>query len=209
MSIVTLIHISVGTVGLLGGLVALFTRKGSQFHKLGGRAFVVGLLSAAVTTFIFMRQNFLPLAVVMALATIYLIATSMLALKRERVYAKPLEIVCMLLGLALILFPSLRIAVAIRSNDVSALVAPSLLMLTFLLLFIQDIGLLRNRDRSKLYWIKRHFSRMILAFAFGVMALVRIGANFGLSLEMSVVIPLIVAFGVIAYFYRSMERSSS
>ncbi|MEX2495750.1 MAG: hypothetical protein WD448_06660 [Woeseia sp.] len=52
------------------------------------------------------------------------------------------------------------------------------------------------------FWIRRHLVRMILAFTIAVMAVVRIGLNFGLSLEASVVIPLGIAAACISWVYR-------
>lgn len=43
---------------------------------------------------------------------------------------------------------------------------------------------------------------MILAFTFAIMALVRIGLNFGLTIEMATVGPLTVAGIVIMWVYR-------
>jgi hypothetical protein len=43
---------------------------------------------------------------------------------------------------------------------------------------------------------------MIFAFSFGVMAVVRIGIDFGLTFEMSVVLPLLVALVLVIFFRR-------
>ena len=52
-------------------------------------------------------------------------------------------------------------------------------------------------------WLRRHLTRMILAFTFAVMALVRIGIEIGLSLDASVILPLVVAALAIMIVYRS------
>jgi len=43
-----IIHLSAGVIGLLSGVAALFTRKGSHVHRLLGRVFLVAMLTHAL-----------------------------------------------------------------------------------------------------------------------------------------------------------------
>ena len=43
--------------------------------------------------------------------------------------------------------------------------------------------------------------RMVFSVLFAVMAVIRIGINFGLTLEQTVIVPTLFGWMVIAYFY--------
>ena len=74
-------------------------------------------------------------------------------------------------------------------------------------LLFQDLHMLRVRPEAPNYWIRRHLVRMILAFTIGVMAVVRIGIPLGLSLQASVILPLIVALIAIIWMYRRLPTT--
>jgi hypothetical protein len=76
-------HIAGGCVGILSGAAAAFFRKGSPWHLLAGKVFVVSMLimsgvAAGVAPFLDQRVN-----VVAALVTFYLVVTARVAAKRR------------------------------------------------------------------------------------------------------------------------------
>ena len=79
-------------------------------------------------------------------------------------------------------------------------ITPLLMALTFATLIFRDFKLLKNRPTEHLFFLKRHAFRMILAFGFAVMAVLRIGIKMDLfGLELTVFLPLLLS--LIAAFY--------
>ena len=186
-------HIGFGSLALLGGLIAFISLKGSPTHIRGGKLFAWMMLLVVVTTLLAMFFEFLPLAIVMCLAEAYLIPSALLSVNRQVTHFKAFSIVLALLLALLFLFTAVQF---VRFNLISdeLFLGPAVLATLFGFLLVQDIGMLRRRDgRHNNYWIRRHLLRMIMAFTFAVMALVRIGIDFGLTLEQSVIYPLVAA----------------
>lgn len=196
-----LLHTGIGTFGLLGGLVALLAVKGSRRHVLGGKVFAWSMAAIVVTTMLTMLDGFLPLAVVLALAEVYLVPSALLSVNRGRRDFRAWSIVLMGIPGLLCLFAGVQFVLANRASD-TLLLGPLVLCVMFGFLFLQDWRMLANRPTHPNVWLRRHFVRMILAFTIAIMALVRIGLRFGLSLEASVVIPLAVATLAILWVYR-------
>jgi hypothetical protein len=76
-------HISGGCVGILSGAAAVSFRKGTPWHSLAGKVFVISMLimsgvAAGVAPFLDQRVN-----VVAALVTFYLVVTAWVAAKRR------------------------------------------------------------------------------------------------------------------------------
>lgn len=197
-----ILHITFGSLALLGGFTALVAVKGSLWHVRGGRLFCVMMGLVILTTFVQMFHNFLPLAIVMCFAVIYLIPSALLSVNRDTQRFRGFSIALMALAGVLFAFTLLQF---VRINLVAEtfFLGPAIMAALFGILFVQDWRMLRAPPSHPNAWLRRHLTRMILAFTFAIMALVRIGIDFGLSLEMSVILPLAIAVVVIALVYRS------
>jgi len=82
-TLVLILHISGGSVGILSGTTALFARKGSPLHRLAGNIFFVSMLimsgiGACVAPFLTDRGS-----AVMGLFTFYLVASAWMTVKRK------------------------------------------------------------------------------------------------------------------------------
>lgn len=199
-----LLHTIVGGVALLGALVALISVKGSDRHKLAGRVFAWLIIISAVTSFFptFLKFSEIgPLAIIMALGTIYLVITAVIAVRFRTVESLPIEKLLPVVPLILLALPAFRVFLAVKTQNFEIFLGPLLIAGLFLYVLVQDVSIAVNRQRSREFWTKRHLTRMIFALSFGVMALVRIGVNFGLNFEMSVVLPLVGAL-ILVVFYR-------
>jgi len=203
-----LLHVAFGSLAMLGSLIALITVKGSTWHIRGGRLFALMMGLVIITTFIQMAHELLPLAIVMCLAVIYLVASGVLSVNTGVARFKGINIALMvLLGLlfafALVQFVRFNVA-----GD-GLFIGPGAMAAMFATLLVQDWRMLRTPPTHPNAWLRRHFTRMILAFTFAVMALVRIGIDLGLSLETTVIVPLAIATAVIGLVYRSYPVSES
>ena len=78
------IHIAAGLLAILAGFVALFSRKGQHLHRRSGRVFVAAMLvmlgTAAIMAIFFVDEQ---TNGIVALLTIYLVATSLLTVTRR------------------------------------------------------------------------------------------------------------------------------
>lgn len=198
-------HTVMGGLALMGGVIALSVIKGSKPHRLAGRVFVIGMLASSITTLVFMTHRFLPLAILMAAATVVLLFSSLAAIKNTAAKNSKSDIILTGILIVISLFPLMLVIRSIVTGNFSVFWGPLVLFLLFLWLLFEDWQYLKNPRPSRSYRIKRHLTRMILAFAFGVMALVRIGIKLGLSLELSVILPLFAALVLIVFFRRKVD----
>lgn len=197
------LHAGLGFIALAGGLVALYTVKGSRLHRRGGWVFVGLMLPVVLTTLLMMFHEFLPLAVVLAMAEVYLVPAALLSVNRTaKGFTAWSVILAFLVGLLLLLVLVQFVRISLTVEQL--FIGPLVLATMFGFLLFQDLHMLRVRPESPNYWIRRHLVRMILAFTIGVMAVVRIGIPLGLSLEASVILPLVVALIGIVWVYRRL-----
>jgi len=204
------LHVGFGFLAIAGAVTALSVRKGSPLHKKSGWTFVVPMVVAALTALVFEVEfdESRPLVVMMSTATLYLLATSILAVRNRWRFAPVTEKILVVIPLVLFV---LSVAFLIRSIQAASLVqipGPILYASVFLALVIGDIRLMRFRSTERLYWVKRHLFRMLLAVAFAVRALFAIGIETGLPFEFVVTAPLVLALAGTWYFFRIQEKAS-
>ena len=202
-------HTIVGSIALIGGVFALAVTKGSDTHKKAGIIFVWLLGLSAVTSLyptFYKFREIGPVAVIMATATVYLLATALMAIRNQSEIGSTWEKGLVIVPAVLIILPIIRVIMALKTGNYEIFVGPIVLACLFGYLIFSDIQILRNRRRDRAYWLNRHMTRMVFAFAFGIMALVRIGIDFGLTFEMSVVIPLMAATLLIMFLRQRFKH---
>jgi uncharacterized membrane protein len=202
------LHAGFGLLAVAGAVTALSVRKGSALHKEGGWFFVTPMVIAAVTALIFELEfdEPRPLAVIMSVATLYLLATSVLSLRNGWRYAPIVEKVLFVVPIALFVMSSMFLYRSIHSASMAQIPGPTLYTGVFLSLLIGDLRLMLNRPTDRLRWIKRHFFRMLLAFAFAVRAVFSFVFETGLPFEVIVTVPLVLALGATWYFFQKQEK---
>ncbi|NEZ04998.1 hypothetical protein G4Y73_12640 [Wenzhouxiangella sp. XN201] len=200
-------HVGLGFTAIAGGLVALVSTKGSRIHRRGGWVFAGLMLPVALTTLIMMFHEFLPLAIVLATAEFYLVPAALLSINRDMRGFKACSIALVVLVSILMLFVTFQF-VRFSLLQEQVFIGPLVLAAMFGFLVVQDLHMLAVRPEQPNYWIRRHLVRMILAFTIAFMAIVRIGLPFGLSLEASVILPLLVATAGILWAYRRFPTAA-
>ncbi|NNF36937.1 MAG: hypothetical protein HKN68_22735 [Saprospiraceae bacterium] len=189
---IVMIHIIIGSIGLLGGFVSLFSTKGSKIHKNGGWIFISGMIVAIISTLMFMRDNFLPLAIIMCIASFYLMVSAVTTIRVKSRWAITLDYIFLIFPLVLFVFPLMNMMRNLPDFTFVSL-GQIVLSLTFLYCVIDDVQYLRRLKKSQTPNIGRHLFKMILAFTFGIMAVLRIGVKVDfIDLEFTVIVPLIV-----------------
>lgn len=200
-------HVGFGFLAVAGAITALLARKGSTLHKQGGWVFAIPMVVAALTALVFEVEfdEARPLAVIMAVATMYLLATGILSLRNGWRYAPVAEKLLVVVPMALFAFSALFLSRSIQAGALAQIPGPALYAGVFLALFIGDARLMLSRPTERLRWVKRHLFRMLLAFAFAIRALFSIGLETGLPFEFVVTAPLVLALGATWYFFRKVE----
>jgi len=196
-------HVFVGGFVYLAGAFALSIKKGGFWHTQLGKFYVFAMVVPILTTFVFLMETFLPLGLVLALASSYFTASGFLAFKASQSYAKTWHLILMFVLLLLLLATTARTIQAF-SLEPNLIHAPLLMALVFGFCFIQDIQALRKWPDNRKFWVARHLQRMVLSFGFLTMAIVRIGIkmDIGLSLEITVTFPLLLAIALAFYFHK-------
>ena len=157
------------------------------------------MIPVALSVFVFMVQTILPLAIVGSLAVLYSIPSAI-----NTLHDKPSSIwwdrVLIVFPLLLCSFSGLQFVRSVTGAPVPT-IGPALLTFTFGFLVVQDIGYLRNRTREHIYKIRRHLTRMIIAFSFATMSILRDGIDLNLTFEETVIYPLLVGWLGIAFCF--------
>jgi uncharacterized membrane protein len=202
------LHVGFGFLAIAGAVTALSVQKGSALHRKGGWIFVAPMVIAAVTALIFELEfdEPRPLVVIMAVATLYLLATSVLALRNGWRYAPIVEKLLIVVPIALFAISAMILYRSFQSASIARIPGPTLYAGVFLLLLVGDLRLMLNRPIDRLRWIRRHFFRMLLAFAFAIRAVFSFVFETGLPFEVIVTAPLVLALGATWYFFQKQGK---
>ena len=101
VSAVVLVHVLAGGLALLFGFVALSAAKGARLHRKTGMLFVYAVLTMALTGTIMAAVKSQPGNVIGGVLTLYLVTTSLLAVRPPSEALRRIELVAMLVALAL------------------------------------------------------------------------------------------------------------
>ncbi len=203
------LHVGFGFLAIAGAFAALSVRKGSRLHKRSGWLFVVPMVVAALTALIFEIEfdQSRPLVVIMSAATLYLLATSILSVRNRSSFAPIAEKFLVVIPSVLFVLSVIFLVRSIQAVSLPNIPGPTLYAAVFLSLVIGDIRLFRSRPTERLYWVKRHLFRMLLALAFAIRALFAIGIETGLPFEFVVTAPLVLALAATWYFFRKLAKA--
>lgn len=199
--IVYVLHVALGFIAFFAGIVAISSRKGNQRHVLTGKVFSYLMVVVAITTLVFAVDKLLPLAVLLAVGVMYMVPSAVNAFHQDRQYAVIWDRILIVIPLLIFTFAAMQVIRSLTSAA-APLVGPMLMASTFAFLLVEDLLLFRKVERDRSFWIRRHMVRMILAFTFAAMAVLRIGIGVGLTLEQTVIYPILIAWCCIAYTYR-------
>lgn len=202
-------HVGFGFLAVAGAITALSTQKGSALHKKAGWIFAVPMVVAALTALVFEIEfdEPRPLAVIMSVATLYLLTTSILSLRNEWRFAPIVERLLIVVPIALFAVSVMFLYRSIQLASLAQIPGPTLYAGVFLSLVIGDVRLMLSRPTERLRWVRRHLFRMLLAFAFAIRALFSIGIDTGLPFELVVTVPIVLAMGTTWYFFRKVATS--
>lgn len=203
------IHTVLGVAGLLCAVVALTVTKGSNPHILAGRTFAATGAIAAATAIFFSLTTFAPLTIATAALMLSVIGSALLALRSKSPAVAAGELAAAIV-MALVLFWLLYGVVMSVQQGGLLWIPPVLLAILPAALLANDIRFMKQGDVSrKSKRLRRHLSRMALAFTIAIHAPVVVFAdNFNIHPGLAFYGPFMIWPVVVYYFNRGIENGS-
>ena len=99
-SSILIFHIIAGTISLLSGATALVAQKGTPIHKSAGKVFVISMVCMCASGVAIASIKMIRLSVVAGVLTLYMVATSWMAVKRKPGETGRFELIAMLVVFA-------------------------------------------------------------------------------------------------------------
>ena len=204
-----LTHVSIGTLGLIGAIVALRSAKGSPTHRRAGWVFAVAATVAAVSA-LYLNLNGAGLLVwTSTLMTLSLVAGGVLASRRRSVLVVLGEFVAMAV-MAMVTLNLWANVVSwliqgVPASDLQTELLYGLFPLGFLIFDFRHIVRRRSSDRPVIF---RHLSRLAFAFAIAVHApIVSFSDDLGLNALLAFFGPFLI-WPMVLWAFRRMRPGS-
>jgi uncharacterized membrane protein len=177
-SILLLLHIFSGTLGLITGTIILFLRKGDQRHKLLGRVFGISLALSMLLSFPFsiLHKNYFLFSI--GVWTLYMIVTAYRFLHiKSRDEVRPLDwlptLVMIVFGLALLYIGGINLLKRNSFGWVAMVFGAISLMFV-----LSDFRFLRASNRKKKAHLLMHIQRMMGAYIASLTAFLVVNNSF-------------------------------
>jgi uncharacterized membrane protein len=174
-------HILGGTVGLTCGLINIVRKKGDKTHKLVGKGFLYGMLTAGFMSFLLSILHPNPFLFMVGILTIFSVGTGQryLSLKELGSGQKPLLVDWVLSGtmlLAGIVFVGMGVKYLLERENFG------IVFIVFGLLGLRnvykDFNYYRGIIDAKNYWLIQHIGRMSGGFIASVTAVLVVNAKY-------------------------------
>jgi uncharacterized membrane protein len=166
-TIILIIHVISGFLGLLLGSIVLLRKKGDPIHKKIGAIFTYAMVSTGLCAFIlsYLHPNFF--LFIVGVFTIYLSISGyrMIGLKNVHEGQKPKAFdtfISIAMLLASLTFIAIGILYLVKGNEFGLVF--TLFGLISIRLCYSDLKAYRGKVTDKLYWLKNHIGRMTGAY---------------------------------------------
>lgn len=199
------LHIGIGAVGMLIGLVILVRTKGTQAHRQLGRAFAIAALLVSLTAAVGLAAfRFLPLFAVLTVLTSYQLLSGWRAARLKERGPQALDALLTVVAIAAIwlLWPSLQSAA--NNANMRPLVVMSTLAALALILAYDALRWLFPRGWHAQLWRYEHIYKLISAFAALVSAFA--GNVLRAGQPWSQIAPSFIGTLLIVYFFVQNAR---
>jgi uncharacterized membrane protein len=172
-TILLTIHIIGGVLGLICGTINIIRKKGDKTHKLVGKGFLYGMLTAGAASFILAILHPSPFLFMVGVFSVYLVGSGQryLSLKELNKGQKPLIIdyaLSIFMFIAGIAFICIGISRLIDGNEFG------IVYIVFAFLGLRFVHRDSNNFRGKVkyvnYWLMEHIGRMSGGFIASVTA---------------------------------------
>ena len=199
-TILLIIHIIAGSIGLLTGTINIIKKKGDKAHKNVGKFFFYSMLINGFAGFIMSlihRNDFL---LIVAVFSIYMVATGQrfLSLKQLHKEQKP-KAIDWILTYTMLVFAFLFITYGsyLLINKVNFGIVLLVFGVVSCLMAIKDIKVYKGNINEKNYWLLLHIQRMVGSYIAALTAFIVVNNHFlpgivGWLLPTVIFTPLIV-----------------
>lgn len=199
-TILLIIHIIAGSIGLLTGTINIIKKKGDKAHKKVGEFFFYSMLINGFAGFIMSlihRNDFL---LIVAVFSIYMVATGQrfLSLKQLHKEQKP-KTIDWILTYTMLVFALLFITYGsyLLINKVNFGIVLLVFGVVSCLMAIKDIKVYKGNIKEKNYWLLLHIQRMVGSYIAALTAFIVVNNHFlpgivGWLLPTVIFTPLIV-----------------
>jgi len=168
VQILIYIHAGLGGLALLGGLVAMGTKKGGRWHRGGGSVFFWAMMLSALlaTVIALLPGHWNPFLFAIGVFTLYLVLSGRLALRYKALAAnanlqvdKFVSLAMILLGGGMIGYP---VGQALGGGDWN------IVLIIFgaigLSLALRDMRYFKDLERLRENWLRLHLTKMVAGF---------------------------------------------
>ncbi|WP_396156449.1 DUF2306 domain-containing protein [Flavobacterium macrobrachii] len=199
-TILLIIHIIAGSIGLLTGTINIIKKKGDKAHKKVGEFFFYSMLIngfAGLVMSLIHRNDFL---LIVAVFSIYMVATGQrfLSLKQLHKEQKP-KTIDWILTYTMLVFALLFITYGsyLLINKVNFGIVLLVFGVVSCLMAIKDIKVYKGNIKEKNYWLLLHIQRMVGSYIAALTAFIVVNNHFlpgivGWLLPTVIFTPLIV-----------------
>jgi len=199
-TILLIIHIIAGSIGLLTGTINIIKKKGDKAHKNVGKFFLYSMLIngfAGLIMSLIHRNDFL---LIVAVFSIYMVATGQrfLSLKQLNKEQKP-KAIDWILTYTMLVFAFLFITYGsyLLINKVNFGIVLLVFGVVSCLMAIKDIKVYKGNIKEKNYWLLLHIQRMVGSYIAALTAFIVVNNHFlpgivGWLLPTVIFFPLIV-----------------
>ena len=199
-TILLIIHIIAGSIGLLTGTINIIKKKGDKAHKSVGKFFFYSMLIngfAGLIMSLIHRNDFL---LIVAVFSIYMVATGQrfLSLKQLNKEQKP-KAIDWILTYTMLVFAFLFITYGsyLLINNVNFGIVLLVFGVVSCLMAIKDIKVYKGNIKEKNYWLLLHIQRMVGSYIAALTAFIVVNNHFlpgivGWLLPTVIFTPLIV-----------------
>ena len=202
------LHIIIGIVGLVAGVIALLTKKGSQPHILAGRTFAICVVIVSITSAVLLSVRMIPPLMMAAMTTVYAVGTAILALRAATPSVKKMEYgLSIAEGIVIAVFVYMSVPHVMQGNIPP--IGPLVILAIPTILLVGDFNFYRNPDQRARLRVLRHMSRMIWALIVAIRApIVEVNVVLQIPTPLILFAPLIVAPVMIFLFRRQIGSGS-
>ena len=180
-TILLIIHIIAGSIGLLTGTINIIKKKGDNAHKSVGKFFFYSMLINGFAGFIMSlihRNDFL---LIVAVFSIYMVATGQrfLSLKQLNKEQKP-KAIDWILTYTMLVFAFLFITYGsyLLINKVNFGIVLLVFGVVSCLMAIKDIKVYKGNIKEKNYWLLLHIQRMVGSYIAALTAFIVVNNHF-------------------------------
>jgi len=167
VSIILVIHISAGAIGLMAGAVSLFSIKGFPLHRKSGFIFFVSMLamSSSGAFVAFMRER--PDSTIAGILTFYLVSTAWMAVRRKPMHIGNFEKIAPLFALLMAIY-AINVGLAASKAELGTIRGfPAAFYFgqagLAVLMISLDVNMIIRGGLSGAHLITRHLWRMCFA----------------------------------------------